>query len=159
MSDVNLKGKVTVDFFDFVNYNVCRAVSEHVGREETVKVYERAGEIGYAELKERGLIKTDEVGPVDALIQIVRFLEGSGYMGRIEVNRVSDTEMVVDMYQVSVLDSSIRLTDENYAPSHFMTNLMFAVLKDFDMSAELDELVFEGDEDHVQEHWTLKPAE
>lgn len=158
MSDTNLKGSVTVDFFDFINYNVCRAVSEHVGREEAEKIYQRAGEIGYAELKKRGLIKTDGVGPVNVLIQIVRFLEGSGYMGRIEANRVSDTEMVVDMYQVSVLDSSTRLRDENYAPSHFMTNLMFAALKDFDMSAELDELVLEGDVDHVRERWFLKPA-
>ena len=159
MSDVNPKGNITVDFFDFVNYNVCRAVSEHVGQGQAVKVYQRAGEIGYAELKERGLIKTAGVSPMDVLIQIVQFLEGSGYMGRIKVNRVSDMEMVVDMYQVSVLDSSIRLTDENHAPSHFMTNLMFAALKDFDMSAELDELVFEGDVDHVQERWSLKPAE
>lgn len=159
MANANSKVHVTVDFFDFVNYNVCRAVSEHVGTEQAVKIFERAGEIGYARLKERGLIKTEGVGPVDVLIQIVKFLESSGYMGRIEVNRVSDTEMVVDMYQVSVLDSSIQLTDEGYAPSHFMTNLMFAALKDYGMRAELEELVFEDEVDHVQERWSLTPAE
>lgn len=158
MTSDNPKDRVMADFFDFVNYNVCRAVSEHVGAEQAVKIYERAGEIGYANLKERGLIKTEGVGPVDVLIQIVKFLESSGYMGRIEVNRVSDTEMIVDMYQVSVLDSSMQLTDEGYAPSHFMTNLMFAALREFGMTAELEELVFEGEVDHVRERWSLTQA-
>lgn len=158
MTNVNPEESVTAAFFDFLNYNLCRAVSEHGGREQAVKIFERAGEIGYTELKERGLIKTDGVSPMDVLIQIVKFLEESGYMGRIEVNRVSDTEMVVDMYQVSVLDSSMRLTDDGYAPSHIMTNLMFAALKDCGMSAKLDELAFEGEVNHVQERWSLTPA-
>lgn len=149
---------VTPDFFDFINYNICRAVSERLGSEEAVEIYERAGEIGYAELKKTGRIQTGGQDPLDVLIQIVKFLEENGYMGRIEINRLSDTEMEVDMYQASVLDSSVRLTDESYAPSHIMTNLMFAALKDFGMSAELDELVFEEEVDHVREHWTLTSA-
>lgn len=149
---------VTREFFDFVNYNVCRAVSEFVGAEKAVKLYERAGEIGYAELKRRGIIQVDGRDPLDVLVQIVRFLERGGYMGRIELKRLNEREMEVDMYGVSVMESSVRLTNEGYAPSHFMTNLMFAALKDFGMTAELDELVFEEEVDHVREHWVLAPA-
>jgi uncharacterized protein YcsI (UPF0317 family) len=149
---------VSPDFFDFVNYNFCRAISEHVGREQAVKVFERAGEIGYTTLKGQGAIRTDGQSPLDVLVQIVRFLEENGYMGRIELNRISETEMQVDMYGISVMDSSTRLTDQGYAPSHIMTNLMFAALKEFGMSVELTELEFEPEADHVREHWKLSPA-
>jgi hypothetical protein len=149
---------VNPDFFDFVNYNFCRAISEHVGREQAAKVFERAGEIGYATLKGQGVIQTEGQSPLDVLIQIVRFLEGNGYMGRIELDRISESEMEVNMYGISVMDSSVHLTDQGYSPSHIMTNLMFAVLKEFGMSAELNELEFEPEADHVREHWKLSPA-
>jgi hypothetical protein len=149
---------VNPDFFDFVNYNVCRAISERVGREAAAEVFERAGEIGYTTLKQQGVVQTEGQRPLDVLVQIVRFLEENGYMGRIELNRISDVEMEVNMIGVSVLDSSIDLTDQGYSPSHIMTNLMFAALKEFGMSFELNELEFEPEADHVREHWKLSPA-
>jgi hypothetical protein len=149
---------VNPDFFDFVNYNFCRAISEHVGREQAAQVFERAGEIGYATLKAQGVIQTEGQSALDVLVQIVRFLETNGYMGRIELDRISETEMQVDMYQVSVMDSSVQLTDQGYSPSHIMTNLMFAALKEFGMSVQLAELGFEPEADHVREHWKLSPA-
>lgn len=149
---------VTKDFFDFVNYNVCRAVSETLGKEQAEGVYRRAGEIGYSILKERGIVKTEGLTPVEVLTQIVEFLEASGYMRRIEVNHISDVEMEVDMYGVSVLASSMKLTGEGYAPSHFMTNLMFAALRDLGFTGNLDELTFEGEIDQVREHWQLVPV-
>jgi hypothetical protein len=149
---------VNPEFVDFVNYNFCRAISEHVGRERAVRVFERAGEIGYAALKAQGAIQTDGRSPLDVLVQIVRYLEDNGYMGRIELNRISEAEMEVNMYEISVMGSSVRLTDQDYSPSHIMTNLMFAALQEFGMSAELNELEFEPDADHVREHWKLSPA-
>lgn len=149
---------VNPDFFDFVNYNFCRAISERVGREAAVQVFERAGEIGYTALKQQGVIQTEGQSALDVLVQIVRFLEDNGYMQRIELNRISGTEMEVNMYGISVMDSSVHLTDQGYSPSHIMTNLMFAALKEFGMSAELNELEFEPDADHVREHWSLSPA-
>jgi hypothetical protein len=149
---------VNPDFFDFVNYNFCRAISEHVGRDGAADVFQRAGEIGYAMLKERGVIQTDGQGPMDVLVQIVRFLENNGYMGRIELNRISEVEMDVNMYGISVMDSSVDLTDQGHSPSHIMTNLMFAALQEFGMSVELSELEFEPEADHVREHWKLAPA-
>lgn len=49
-------------------------------------------------------------------------------MKKIEIQRKSETEAIVDMYGVSVLDSSIKLTSEGKEPSHIMTNTMFAAL-------------------------------
>ena len=146
-------------FFDFVNYNLCRAISERLGEKQAIELFKRAGEIGFEELERSGLIETNGKSPTDVLAQIVSFLEKNGYIGRIVVKKISEHEMHVDMYQVSVLDSSVKLTNEGFAPSHHMTNLMFGALKHYGFTAELEELHFENEADHVREIWRVKQIE
>ncbi|MCS7138124.1 MAG: hypothetical protein NZ941_07135, partial [Candidatus Caldarchaeum sp.] len=63
----------------------------------------------------------------------------------------------VDMYGVSVLDSSVKLTDEDREPSHIMTNTMFAALDEMGYEAELIDLLFDKEANHVREKWIIKP--
>jgi hypothetical protein len=60
------------------------------------------------------------------------------------------------MYGVSVLESSVRLTQENKQPSHIMTNTMFAALEELGYDAELIDLLFETDKNHVREKWIIR---
>jgi len=143
-------------FFDLVNYGVCRAISEVLGRSAATAIFRQAGELVYAELKRQGVFTEEAQQPLDRLIQIVEYLKRSGYMGEIQIERLSDREMIVDMYQITVLNSSMRLVEEGFAPSHYMTNLMFAALKEQGLQAELVELEFDPEANHVREKWSIK---
>ncbi len=77
-------------------------------------------------------------------------------MERIEVTEVGEDEVVLDMYGVSVLESSIELAESGMAPSHYMTNLTFAALEEHGMAAELIDLGFDREGNHVREKWVLK---
>jgi hypothetical protein len=77
-------------------------------------------------------------------------------MERIDIQRLSENEAIVDMYGVSVLESSVRLTQENKQPSHIMTNTMFAALEELGYDAELIDLLFETEKNHVREKWILR---
>jgi hypothetical protein len=146
---------VSPQFFDLVNYSFCSAVSQFLGPEKAVELFRYMGRTHYEELKKRNLIKSDGK-PMEVLESIARYLERSGYMERIEIQRLSENESIVDMYGVSVLESSVRLTQENKQPSHIMTNTMFAALEELGYDAELIDLLFETDKNHVREKWILR---
>jgi hypothetical protein len=142
-------------FLDLVNYGICRAVSEAVGTEKAKEILRQSGRYNYQQLR---AIRDDiEAGdPLTTLENITRFLEEMGYAKRVVVTRVNDNVLEMDMYDISVLDSSRKLVDEGFSPSHFSTNLMFAALDDFGVVADLEELLFDPKENHVKERWTLK---
>lgn len=146
--------KIRAEFLDLVNYAVCSAVSRTFGRTEAEKVFQLAGKIAYDELMAKREPETKD--PIDLLKWIAGFLEESGYMDRIDIKRLGDNQVVVDMYGVSVWESSDRLTKEGAAPSHYMTNLMFAALETFDLETDIQNLEFrERKRGHVREMWTL----
>jgi len=147
--------RVRAEFLDLVNYAVCSAVSKCFGSTEAEKLFGLAGKIGYNELRTKRDVETTD--PIDLLKRIAQFLEEMGYMERIEVKRRNDNQVVVDMYGVSVWESSDRLTKEGAAPSHYMTNLMFAALETLDLRADIQALEFKEEAlGHVRELWTLK---
>ncbi len=150
--------KIEPRFLDMVNYGVCSTLSKLYGVEATEKVFRLAGETNFRELKKRCNI--DSSSPIATLRSVASYLEESGYMNKIELTKVTETEVVIDMYGVSVTESSMRLVEENMAPSHFMTNMMFAALKDLHgVEAEIIDLNFETPEeeiDHVREKWVLR---
>lgn len=150
-------GTVKAEFFDTINYCICSAINEVVGPETARKIFREMGKIHYEELKKKGVIEIKPgEHPMKVLEKIARYLEASGYMERIEITQTSEDEAVVDMYGVSVLDSSVRLTDEGKEPSHIMTNTMFAALEEMGYTIELVDLLFDREMNHVKEKWILK---
>jgi len=153
-----LSKKIEPEFLDLVNYGVCSALTALYGSQAAETVFRLAGEFNYEELK--GKSRVDSSSPIDALRSIASYLEKSGYMGKIDLTRVTENEVIVDMYGVSVAESSKRLVDEGKSPSHYMTNMMFAALKDlFQVKAEITHLDIEipkEETDHVREKWILK---
>ncbi len=142
-------------FLDLVNYGICRALNERLGKEATEQIFREVGRICYRRARDQGMIEGKE-DPLDALVEVARFLERMGYMERIVISRVSEDELLLDMYGVSVLRSSIELVDSGMAPSHYMTNMMFAALEEHGVTAELVDLGFDPEENHVREKWILK---
>ncbi|RLG44035.1 MAG: hypothetical protein DRN78_00775 [Thermoproteota archaeon] len=69
---------------------------------------------------------------------------------------MSENEPELDMFGVSVLNSSVELVESGRSPSHYMTNIMFAALEDYGISAELIDLGFDLERNHVKERWILK---
>ncbi|MET1127894.1 MAG: hypothetical protein ABWW70_01055, partial [Thermoproteota archaeon] len=148
-------GCVDKRFFDMVNYALCSALSDLLGRPVAERIFRKAGEVLYQELKRRGIVAPSE-DPAKVMEQVARFLESSGYVERIEIERVSEEELVVDMKGVSVLESSMRLVNERKEPSHIMTNTMFAALKEAGYEAELEELLFDPEANRARERWKLR---
>ena len=146
---------VDAKFFDVLNYCICDAVNKYLGKEEATKLFRTMGKLHYSELRKRGMVNQDP-DPIKTLENIVDYLEKSGYMGKITVTKTGDNELVVDMYDVSVLDSSIRLVDEGKSPSHIMTNTMFAALEELGYDAEIYDLFFDKNENHVREKWIVR---
>lgn len=152
-------GAIKSEFFDTINYCICSAIAETVGVETARKIFRRVGEIHYEELKDKGIVRVDpRASPIQLLESIAKYLEKSGYMEKIVITRVSESEAIVDMYGVSVLNSSVRLTNEKKEPSHIMTNTMSAALEELEYSIELIDLTFEPEANHVKEKWVLKKA-
>lgn len=143
------------NFFDTLNYCICSAVNKFVGREKAVEVFREVGRFHFKALREKGAVKVGST-PLETLESVARYLEKSGYMNKIVIQRTGENEAVVDMYGVSVLDSSVRLTDENKAPSHIMTNTMFAALDEMGYEAEMIDLLFDKEGNHVREKWVIK---
>lgn len=142
-------------FLDLINYGICYVLNERYGREECEGIFREVGRICYRKMKEKGLIRSRD-DPAETLIEIARFLEKMGYMERILINRISENELELDMFGVSVLDSSVELVRSGKSPSHYMTNIMFAALEDYGIDAELIDLGFDTERNHVKERWVLK---
>ena len=149
---------ISPQFLDFVNYNICEAYSEFHGKDAAVVFFRRAGEIGFQEL--RKMVDFQSSDPHDVLRTVSEFLEKMGYMTKIRLTKVEENEAIIEMYGVSVAKSSIRLTKEGASPSHFMTNLMFAALKEISgVRADIYDLTLEqssNETGYAREKWILK---
>ena len=145
-------------FLDFVNYNICKAYSEMHGKDAAVGFFRRVGEIGFQEL--RGMVDFPSSDPYDVLRTMGEFLEGMGYMSKIQLTKVEEDEVIIEMFGVSVIKSSIRLVEGGASPSHFMTNLMFAALKELSgVRADIYDLTLEqpsAETGYAKEKWVLK---
>jgi len=150
--------KIEPGFLDIVNYGVCSTLSRLYGIEAAKEVFRLAGETNFQEMKRK--VRIDSSTPVATLRSIASYLERSGYMSKINLTKVSEGEVIIDMYGVSVAESSKRLVDEKMEPSHYMTNMMFAALKEFHhVEAEITHLNIEiprEEIDHVRERWILR---
>ncbi|MCD6263011.1 hypothetical protein J7L60_01185 [Candidatus Bathyarchaeota archaeon] len=148
-------------FLDFINYGICKALSERYGKEAAAEVFRRAGEIEFEELKKIVEFKSRE--PYEVLRTVGKFLEEMGYMAEIRLTKVEEDEVIIEMSGVSVIESSIRLTQEGASPSHIMTNLMFAALKDLcNLRADIIDLTLEQpspETGYAKEKWVLRKIE
>lgn len=147
---------VSPEFLDTLNYALCDAIHSVLG-DKAVEVFRLAGRRLYVELKEKGVVSPSS-RPLDILQSIARYLEASGYVNRIVLQRVNDEEVIVEMFGVSVLRSSDRLVREKKQPSHIMTNTMFAALAELGYSAHITDLLLDVEGNHVVEKWSLKSA-
>jgi len=153
--------QIKPEFLDFVNYGVCKALSDRYDKEAAVEVFRRAGEIGFENLKKVVEFKSRE--PYQVLKTVGNFLEEMGYMAKISLTKVEENEIIIEMSGVSVIASSIRLTQEGASPSHIMTNLMFAALKNLcNVRADIIDLTLEqpsAESGYAREKWVLKKIE
>ena len=152
MGDLNL---IKPEFFDTINYSICKAVNERLG-EDAKDLFKRVGECHLDEALERGLftLGLDEK-PLDTLIRLAKYLESTGYMKKILINKLSDKEAIVEMKGVSVTDSSAKLLGEGKHPSHFMTNIMFAALRRLGIQADLRDMEYNVKEARFKEYWKI----
>ncbi len=149
---------VKPEFLDVLNYAICSVANDMLGSEGAKNFFRKVGEYHLEEAVRRGFISLEGENPLDVLLGIARYLEDMGYMGKIEIERLSDTEAIVTMREVTVTESSIRLLSRGREPSHFMTNLMFAALRKLGIEAELRELEAKPEENMFREHWIIKKS-
>ena len=76
-------------------------------------------------------------------------------MERIIINKLGEGEAIVEMFGVSVTESSRELLDAGRHPSHYMTNIMLAALRRLGIRAELREVEYDEKQDSFKEHWTI----
>lgn len=149
---------VRPEFLDFVNYNICKAYSELHGPEAAEEFFRVVGKIGFRELQR--LIDFPSRKPHEVLKRVGEFLEEMGYMARIELRKVAEDKVITEMHGVSVIESSMRLIDEGASPSHIMTNLMFAALRELcGLEAEIEDLTLQQPSrktGYARERWGLK---
>ncbi len=138
-------------FFDLVNLALCTAINRICGKKRAEEVFREAGEVIFSLIRE-DVIAED---PIATLKNIARYLERSGYMERIEIKEM-ENGLQLDMYGVSVLKSSNMLVKSGMAPSHIMTNTMFAALREAGIKAELKELEIDVEKGHVREMWVVR---
>lgn len=143
------------EFLDTINYAICRAANQEFG-EKTKDFFRRVGEHHLDEAIKRGFIVLDPSGkPLDNLIGIARYLESTGYMEKIFIERLSDNEAVVEMHGVSVTRSSVDILEAGMHPSHYMTNIMIAALRRMGIQAELKDVSFDEEKSRFIEHWKI----
>ena len=149
---------VKPEFLDFMNYNICKAYSQKYGKEKAEEFFRLVGEIGFKELRKMFEFPSNE--PYEVLKTVGKFLEDAGYMSKIQLNKVKEDEIIIEMFGVSVIKSSIRLVESGHSPSHFMTNLMFAALKEVSgIQANIYDLTLEQPSEktgYTMEKWMLK---
>lgn len=143
------------EFLDVINLSICQAINEFLD-EKAVEFFRRVGEHHLDEAIRRGFLQIDTGRkPLDNLIEIARYLESTGYMERIVVERLSEEEAFVEMYGVSVTSSSVKLLREGKHPSHYMTNIMLAALGRLGIHAELRDVAFDEQGRKFKEHWKI----
>jgi hypothetical protein len=155
LSITRMSKPVKREFLDIVNFAICKTVNEtlHSG---TRDFFRKVGEYHLDEAMKRGYIKIDRHDrPLDVMMGIATYLESMGYMGRIEIDRLSETEAMVEMHDVSVTGSSVQILGEKKTPSHYMTNLMIAALKRLGIKAELEDVQFDREKNRFIEHWRI----
>jgi len=143
------------EFLDTINYSICKAVNEYLD-EKATKFFRRVGEYHLDEAMRRGLVRIERNRkPLDNLIEIARYLESTGYMENIVIERLSEDEALVEMHGVSVTTSSVRLLRDGKHPSHFMTNIMLAALGRLGIQAKLTDIAFDEEARKFKEHWKI----
>ncbi|MFB0543393.1 MAG: hypothetical protein ACETVR_01300, partial [Candidatus Bathyarchaeia archaeon] len=100
--------EINPKFLDLFNYGICKALSERYGKEDAAEIFRSAGEIEFEELKKIVEFRSHE--PYEVLKTVGGFLEEMGYMSEIRLTRVEEDEVIIEMSGVSVIESSIRLT-------------------------------------------------
>jgi len=146
---------ISPEFLDIINYAICQAIDEFLnGR--SVDFFRRVGEYHLDEALKRGLITIEPKDkPLNTLIKIARYLESVGYMEKIIINKLSESEALVEMHGVSVTNSSVKLLKENKQPSHYMTNIMLATLRKLGIEAELKDVEFDQEKRKFKEQWKI----
>lgn len=146
---------VKPEFLDTINYAICRAVNDYLDGKAT-EFFRKVGEYHLDEALRRGLVTIGpDDKPLDVLIRIAKYLESFGYMEQIRINRIDEKEASVEMFGVSVTNSSAQLLGEKKEPSHYMTNVMFAALKKLGVQAELRDMEFDREKRHFKEYWKI----
>ena len=143
------------EFFDTINYAICQAVNQYLP-DEAKAFFRKVGEYHLDEALARGFITLQpEDAPLEVLIKIAKYLESTGYMQKITIQKLSDHEAIVEMQQVSVTISSAQLLKADKQPSHFMTNIMFAALQQRGVQADLRHMDYDVENATFKEYWKI----
>ena len=143
------------EFFDTINYAICQAVNQYLP-DDAKAFFRKVGEYHLDEALARGFITLKpEDAPLEVLIKIAKYLESTGYMQKITIQKLSDHEAIVEMQQVSVTVSSAQLLHADKQPSHFMTNIMFAVLRRRGVQADLRHMDYDVENATFKEYWKI----
>jgi hypothetical protein len=143
------------DLLDILNLAICYASNEYM-KDKTAEFFRKVGEYHLEEAIKRGYVKIESQDkPLDVLENIARYLESTGYMQQIIIQRFGDYEAVVEMKGVAVTRSSNEILTKGKQPSHFMTNIMLAALKRIGVEAELEEVEFDSTGNTFKEHWRV----
>ncbi|MCS7365185.1 MAG: hypothetical protein NDF54_07105 [archaeon GB-1867-035] len=131
---LNQKG-VKPEFVDLIMYGVYYAAYDLLG-ERTWEIVWKAGEVVFNEVKDR-LGITSETPPFEALRRMADWLKDMGYVEYIEVNRISEDEIEYVMKDPIITPGAKKLIQQGRVPAHISTALMFAILKQYNMKAEM----------------------
>jgi hypothetical protein len=143
------------EFFDIINYAICQAVN-HDLPDEAKAFFQKVGDYHLDEALTRGFITLHpEDAPLEVLIKIAKYLESTGYMQKITIQKLSEHEAIVEMQQVSVTRSSAQLLQADKQPSHFMTNIMFAALRRRGVQADLRHMDYDVENATFKEYWKI----
>jgi hypothetical protein len=142
-------------YFDKQIYALYRAVWERWGDDAWYVVW-RSGEVLLSEI-EAELDLMLEGDPFTAMQSLASYLQQVGYVREIAVRALSEDEWEYEMVDPVILPGAKRLLDEGAVPAHISTTLMFALLRRFELQAEM---VGEPDlraDGRAIERWRLMP--
>jgi hypothetical protein len=143
------------DLLDILNLAICYASNDYL-KDGTAEFFRKVGQYHLEEATKRGYVKIESQDkPLDVLEKIARYLESTGYMKQITIQRLSDREAMIEMKGVAVTRSSNEILSKGKQPSHFMTNMMLAALKRIGVEAELEEVEFDSAGNRFKEHWKV----
>ena len=147
--------KINYKFLDIINYAICETVNDFLDGKE-LEFFRKVGEYHLTEASERHLLDlVIDDKPLDNLIKVARYLESMGYMEKISIKKLSESEAVIEMSGVSVTDSSVKMLEQGKHPSHYMTNLMQAALRKMNIKAELRDMDYNAETGFFREYWKI----